>query len=114
MNELKVTGRVTKMMKPEIIKSKDGQKEWTKQEFVLNTDADYNPEICLTLFGDKVKEAQKITLESPVECHINLSSRAYKDKYYHSIDCWKIVQLDQPNKEKKAIPVGEESDDLPF
>lgn len=116
MSEIKVTGRVTKLMKPEVIKSKDGKKEWNKQEFVINTNADYNPEICLTLFGDKVEEAKKLVLESPVECHINISSRPYKDKYYHSIDCWRIVNLDQGESqpsEKGFKPIGEEAD-LPF
>jgi len=51
-------------------------------------------------------------LEKVYEFYINASSNEWNDKYYTSVDCWRTVKLDEPNKQK-AIPVGEEAD-LPF
>jgi hypothetical protein len=48
---LAVKGRITKVLSIETGTSKAG-KEWKKQSFVLDTGAQYNPEVCFSLFGD--------------------------------------------------------------
>ena len=49
---LKISGTITKILEIESGVSKAG-KEWKKQGFVINTGADYNPEICFSLFGEE-------------------------------------------------------------
>ena len=116
---LSITGKFVKALEPESGTSKAG-KEWKKQSFVIDTGAQYNPEVCFGLFGeDKMALIQGIVPGTEVEVSFNLSSREYNGKYYHSVDAWRI------NKSVTAIVEGpapapfvadssEEDDDLPF
>ena len=64
-------------------------------------------------WGFTKKEERIKLLEKFYEFYIYGSSNELNDKYYTSVDCWRTVKLDQPNKQQQAIPVGEEAD-LPF
>lgn len=116
MSDLKVSGTISKILKVETGQSKAG-KEWKKQNFVLDTNAEYNNLICFQLFGDKKLEAFSRFKEGErVEVSFNVSSREYNDKYYHNLDAWKLEKLDSDTKsdQPKEIITPEEDDDLPF
>jgi hypothetical protein len=120
---LAVKGRITKVLSIETGTSKAG-KEWKKQSFVLDTGAQYNPEVCFSLFGDeKVDMLRNYGEGQEVEVAFNVSSREFNGKYYHNLDAWKVFK-----SESKEIPQMEgtlksldnlnisdtENDDLPF
>ena len=48
-NEIK--GKLVKKLTVETGTAKTG-KEWKKQGFVIDTGAQFNPEVCFSLFGD--------------------------------------------------------------
>ena len=48
---LSVKGKLSRKLSVESGTSKAGN-EWKKQSFLLDTGAQYNPEICFQLFGD--------------------------------------------------------------
>ena len=58
MSELKIKGKIVKILEVEKGTSKAG-KEWQKQNFVIDTGGKYNPEICFQLFGDEKIENLK-------------------------------------------------------
>ena len=83
---LSIKGRITKVLQLENGTSKAG-KAWEKQSFVLDTGAQYSPEVCFS-----------------VEVAFNVSSREFNGKYYHNLDAYKISPL-----------AGvENNDDLPY
>ena len=87
---MKITGKLVKVLEKQVGTSKAG-KEWMKQEFVLNTGSDYNPEICISVFGeDKVKGLKQFSEGQELSVDVNVYSREWNGKYYHSIDAWKI------------------------
>ena len=49
---LKIAGTITKILDIEGGVSKNG-KEWKKQGFIIDTGAEYNPQICFSLFGEE-------------------------------------------------------------
>ena len=118
---LVITGKLVKALDVESGTSKAG-KEWKKQSFVIDTGAQFNPEVCFSLFGeDKISMLQGIKPGEEIEISFNLSSREYNGRYYHNIDAWRI------NKAAVAVVAGpadeapfpaqeaaEEEDDLPF
>jgi hypothetical protein len=118
---LAVKGKITKVLEIESGTSKAG-KEWKKQGFVIDTGAQYNPEICFSLFGEeKINMLRNFGEGQEVEVAFNISSREFNGKYYHNIDAWKI------NPAGQAAPVASgaapapaiddapaEDDDLPF
>ncbi|NQY43566.1 MAG: DUF3127 domain-containing protein [Legionellales bacterium] len=114
MSDLTVKGRITKILPVENGTSKAG-KSWEKQSFVLDTGAQYSPEVCLSLFGDKVDMLVSYGEGEEVIASFNVSSREFNSKYYHNIDCWRIQPAGgakQPAPQIDDAPA--EDDDLPF
>ena len=68
---------------------------------------DYNKEVVVSFFGDKIKNLRDIEVGSEVSVSINLSSREYNGRYYHNIDGWFIAKLG----EETVAPTNEE---MPF
>lgn len=125
---LSVKGRITKILSVESGTSKAG-KTWRKQGFVLDTGAQYNPEVCFSLFGDdKIDMLAKFSQGAEVEVGFNISSREYNGKYYHNIDAWKIDAIGAapagntpppPSEEPMTLNTADlsadaDDDDLPF
>jgi len=110
-----IKGRITKKLVIEKGESKAG-KEWQKSGFVLDTGAQYNPEVCFSLFGEeKINLLNKFNEGQEVEVGFNVSSREFNGKYYHNLDAWKI-DLIGPASVDPALNSSdtETEDDLPF
>lgn len=126
---LEVTGRISKILTLESGQSKAG-KEWKKQSFLVDTGAQYNPEICFSLFGDdKINMLRNFGPGQEVKVNFNVSSREYNGRYYHNIDAWKIeavgaaVPGNTPPPPTEEPPMAmntanlssdDDDDDLPF
>ena len=112
---LAIKGNLVKILDATAGTSKAG-KQWSKQEFVINTGDQYNPEVCFTLFGDdKISLLKDIVGGQELTVHFNLSSREFQGKYYHNLDAWKIEASDLlANEPINDIPTATEEQDLPF
>ncbi len=117
---LAITGKLVKALDVESGTSKAG-KEWKKQSFVIDTGAQFNPEVCFSLFGeDKIAMLQGINPGEEIEVSFNLSSREYNGRYYHNIDAWRInraaaaVVAAPANEAPFPSEEDAEEDDLPF
>ena len=90
---MKITGKLIKKLERETGTSKAG-KSWEKQSVLIEqSGTEYNKEVVVSFFGDKVKSLRDIQEGSEVSVSINLSSREYNGKYYHNIDGWFIAKL---------------------
>ena len=101
---MNVIGKLTKKLERETGVSKTG-KTWEKQSIIIEQNTDYNKEVVISFFGDKIKSIRDIEEGSDVNVSVNLSSREYNGKYYHNIDGWFIAKLGQET-------VGEIEEDL--
>ena len=71
---LTIKGKLSRKLSVESGTSKAG-KEWKKQSFVVDTGAQYNPEVCFQLFGeDKIQMLSSHNEGDQVEVSFNLSS----------------------------------------
>ena len=117
MNNLSITGTLTKKNQIENIENKEGKK-WIKQTFLIDTGQDYNSTICFQLFGEeKVKMLESFNLKDEIEVFFNISSREYNNRYYHNIDAWKInlTNNSSPNlSNQKEEEKEEKEEELPF
>ncbi|MFT6166294.1 MAG: hypothetical protein ACJAV5_000900 [Vicingaceae bacterium] len=126
---LAIKGRIKTILDVESGTSKAG-KGWRKQSFVVDTGAQYNPDVCFGVFGDdKIEMLARFNAGAEVEVSFNVSSREYNGKYYHNIDAWKIDPIgsqapsgstppppsEEPNSMNTAdLSSDAEDDDLPF
>ena len=116
---LTVKGRIKAILPSETGMSKGG-KTWIKQSFVVDTGAQYNPDVCFGVFGDdKLDMLAKYKEGQEVEVSFNISSREYNGKFYHNIDAWKIDSLSNnaPESIEEAVDLLKDldkDDQLPF
>ena len=107
---MEVKGTVTLISAAETGTSKAG-KEWTKQVIVVNTGAEYNPEIAIQAFGDeKIKDLNKLSVGDEVKILCNVSSREYNGRYFHNIDGYWFAKMGDESPTPEVV----QSDDLPF
>jgi hypothetical protein len=102
---MKITGKLVKILELQKGVSKVGKK-WQKQSFVLDTGAEFNNEICIDTFGEKIEQIQNLKNGAEIEVKLNVSSKEYNGRYYHNISAWEITLQDSGNIE--------ESDNMPF
>lgn len=126
---LAIKGRIKTILPPESGTSRAG-KAWRKQSFVIDTGAQYNPDVCFGVFGDdKMDMLAKFQPGAEVEVSFNISSREYNGKYYHNIDAWKIEAIGGAAAPTNSAPPpmeeppsamstqdlsSDDDDDLPF
>tara|TARA_R110000744_G_scaffold299768_1_gene409133 strand:+ start:356 stop:694 length:339 start_codon:yes stop_codon:yes gene_type:complete len=110
-----VKGTVTLICKEESGISKS-EKVWRKQVIVVDTGAEYNPEIAVQAFGDdKIKDLNKLSVGDDVLIKCNVSSREYNGKYFHNIDgYWFAKKTPETAMPAEVVAENDESDDLPF
>jgi len=102
---MQVTGKLVKKLELETGTSKAG-KAWQKQSIVIDTGEDYNNIVCVSAFGDKVNDLERLEVDMTVNIMLNVYSREYKGKYYHNIEGWKFAQ---GVKDEEVI-----TDNMPF
>lgn len=116
---LSVKGKLSRKLSVESGTSKAG-KEWKKQSFLVDTGAQYNPEICFQLFGDdKIELLNHHNEGDQIEVSFNLSSKEYNGRYFHNIDAWRIENISgtatsQNQDSPEFNTPSTEEDDLPF
>tara|TARA_Y100001968_G_C19226752_1_gene652456 strand:+ start:326 stop:655 length:330 start_codon:yes stop_codon:yes gene_type:complete len=101
MNSLTIKGSLKKKLEPETISGKEG-KIWKKQNFIINTGAQFNAEICFQLFGEeRIQILERFNINDTIEVFFNLYSKKFNDRYFHNIDAWKIEKAINENKESE-------------
>lgn len=116
---LSITGEIKEILPVESGVSKATDKEWKRQGFVIDTGAQYNPEVYLGLFGqEKIDMLANFKVGQHVDVAFNLSSRRWekegKVSYFTSCDVWKM-DLDKSITPMDEAPVmAAQEDDLPF
>ena len=108
-------GKIIEIMESQSGTSQSGN-EWTKIDFVIDNGDKYNPEICFTAFGkERVDQIKKMKVGDVVEVEFNIKCSKWKDRYFTSLDAWKITQVqDSERDEIPSSDLDEEVDELPF
>ena len=104
---MNVIGKLVQKLEPETGVSKTG-KTWEKQAIIVEQNTDYNKEVVISFFGDKIKSIRDIEEGSDVNVSVNVFSREYNGKYFHNINGWSIAKLGQ------ETVGGINEDDTPF
>ena len=104
-----INGKLIKKLDIESGISKAG-KEWKRQSILVEQDGEYNKEVVIGFFGDKIKQLRDLNEGARVDVSVNVYSREFNGKYYHSIDGYMIAQ--KTNEQPPAKLNGEA--DMPF
>ncbi|MDA9302826.1 DUF3127 domain-containing protein [bacterium] len=113
--ELKVTGKITKILPPQSGTSKAGT-TWTKQLFLVDNGETYNSLFCFELFKDD--KVQKFNQYNKVGDHVdvefNVNCNEYQGKYYTSLQAWKVSHAEGTGQAVATPTSIEAEEDAPF
>ena len=111
---MEVKGKLVKKLDIESGISKS-EKAWQKQTCVIEPGGDFNNEVAVSAFGDKLALMNKLEVGMEVKILCNVYSREYKGKYYHNIDGYHFTQnfISGASVEYSTTPPSID-DDLPF
>jgi len=111
---MKVTGKIEQIKEVEKGTSKEG-KDWQKLNFTIKTTEQYNNLYAFEIFGkEKIENFLKYNkVGNNVDVDFNVQTREWKDKFFTTLQCWKIFKAAEETK-KEEIESSEKGDDLPF
>lgn len=109
---MQIEGKLIKILEAEGGTSKSG-KAWIKQSCIVETDSEYNNQVCITAFGDdKIKDLNKLKIGENVQIWCNVYSREYNGKYYNQIDGWRFSKSGSDFRPEKFVTTDD--NDMPF
>ncbi len=119
---MELKGKVIQLLQMQTGMGKKGQ--WKKQEFIVETQAQYPKKVCLSAWGDKIDQFH-IAEGDMVNVSVDLESREYNGRWYTEARAWKLEKVGVGGNATPSAPVGDEpfssfsssassTDDLPF
>lgn len=120
---LELVGKVIKKLPVQSGTSARG--EWSKQEFIIETQENFPKKICMNVWGsEKVEELSKFKDGENLKISVNIESREFNNRWYTDVRAWRIDRLEDGGSSSQSadsanattdFPSGEAGeDDLPF
>ena len=110
---MEVKGTVKLKLAAESGVSKSG-KEWRKQSILIDTGGEFNNEVAVSAFGDKMDSMNKLEIGMEVKILCNVYSREYNGRYFHNIDGYHFANVQKSEANLNVHFEGTTPDDLPF
>jgi hypothetical protein len=85
---LELSGKVIQMLSEQTGTGKNGQ--WSKQDFVIETEEQYPRKVCFSAWGEKVSMIKALKTGAHVKVSFNVESREFNGKWYTDLRLWKI------------------------
>ncbi|MCQ2608718.1 MAG: DUF3127 domain-containing protein [Bacteroidales bacterium] len=82
-----VQGRLIKILDPVSGESANGQ--WKRQDFIIETNAQYPRKICFTVNNDRIPTAD-LQVGDSITVSLNIESREYNGRWMTNFRAWKI------------------------
>ena len=115
---MELKGKVIQLLQPQTGMGKKGQ--WKKQEFIVETQAQFPKKVCLSAWGEKIDQFN-LSVGDIVSVAVDLESREYNGRWYTEARAWKVDKGTGGGSTQTPFPTEEPyiadssaSDDLPF
>lgn len=121
---MELTARLFKVNAPISGEGKNGT--WKKQEFLVETEAQYPKKVLFSIWNDKAS-IHNISNGTTIKVYFDAESREYNERWYTELKVWKIesasnnTPVSQDNipdfsttEIPPAPPTDDMDDDLPF
>ena len=124
---MEVEGKIIQKLPPQSGVSKAGN-NWSKQEYVLETQEAYPKKIFFSFFGDRANQ-YPLNVGDTVRLSFDIDSHEFNGRWFTNINGWKAEKIDataagqpQPMTQPQAAPMppmpdfgsSDSNDDLPF
>ena len=127
---MEVEGKIIQKLPPQSGVSKAGN-NWSKQEYVLETQEAYPKKIFFSFFGDRANQ-YPLNVGDTVRLSFDIDSHEFNGRWFTNINGWKAEKIDTTTAQQpattapQAVPGGapmppmpdfgggDAADDLPF
>jgi hypothetical protein len=89
---MQITAKIIQLLPLQTGTGKNG--EWKKQDVIVETDGQYPKKICLSVWGDKIKE-DILQVGAKLQFSLEIESREYNGKWYTDVKAWKVEGVSQ-------------------
>lgn len=117
---MQLTAKLVQLLPLQTGTGKNGQ--WKKQDIIVETEGTYPKKVCISIWGDKINEAQLQT-GAQLSISFDVESREYNGRWYTDVKAWKIEPAGAGGSKATNSADGQEyfdggdmetRDDLPF
>ena len=117
---MQLTAKLVQLLPLQTGTGKNGQ--WKKQDIIVETEGTYPKKVCISIWGDKINEAQLQT-GAQLSISFDVESREYNGRWYTDVKAWKIEPAGASGSKPANTADGQEyfdggdmetRDDLPF
>jgi hypothetical protein len=114
---MQITAKLIQLLPIQTGLGKNGQ--WRKQDVIVETDGQYSKKVCVSIWGDKIDNAQ-LHIGNTLTISYELESREYNTKWYTDVKAFKIEVLNNPltitsnQSFGNTVDLTEDDEDLPF
>jgi len=118
--DLQITGEVIEILDEQSGTSQNGP--WRKREFILETQGEYQKQVCIVQWGDNIDKFA-VQQGETITAHVDVQSREYNGRWYTDVKAWKVERGEagpsaQPSADDEpwpdAPPASDDDDGLPF
>lgn len=86
---MEIQGKIVQILPLQSGIGAQSQKEWKKQEYILEQGGQYPKKVCFNLWGDMIdrfmlREGEEVTVQ------IDLESREYNGRWYTDVRAWRV------------------------
>jgi hypothetical protein len=89
---MQITAKIIQLLPMQSGTGKNG--EWKKQDVIVETEGQYPKKICLSVWGDKIKE-DILQVGAKLQFSLEIESREYNGKWYTDVKAWKVEGVSQ-------------------
>lgn len=109
---MEITGKLIKKLSQQTGAGKNGT--WVKQEFIIETQEQYPRKVCISLWGDKVRDLEPVQPGEVLKASINIESREFNERWYTDVRAWKLERMGASQQPAAQQPIETPSiDDVP-
>jgi hypothetical protein len=84
---MQLTAKLTQLLPIQTGTGKNG--DWKKQDIIVETDGQYPKKVCISIWGDKIKDGQ-LQIGNLLQIDFDIESREYNERWYTELKAWKI------------------------
>lgn len=96
---MEIQGIVIQVMPEQTGAGKNGT--WRKQDFVIETDAQYPKKVCFTVWGDKI-DLDKMQVGKRLNVSFDVESREYNGRWYTDVKAWRLDWADSEGSSSES------------
>jgi hypothetical protein len=108
---LEASGKLIKKLENK--KGTSNNHNWKYCQFVIETENMYNPNICFTIWNDRIEMVDRLDIGDNIKVHFKISSKEVDGRYFNNITAIKIERINYDLSKKIPDKIVEDPD-LPF